>query len=81
MKKGLTMVHVPGRAHSTPASLTKSLIAKTSRRPELGVSPQQHWTAGGPEVAAARDSLNNFSLKNRLHSSITHFAGFKEIKR
>lgn len=54
---------MPGRVHSTPASL-KSFTAKTSRRPEADESPHEHWTAGGPEVAAGRDSLDNFNVRN-----------------
>lgn len=44
---------------STAASFD-SFIAETSRRPELEQSPPGR-TAGGPEVAAERDTLRNFS--------------------
>lgn len=39
-EKSLTMVHIPGRVHSTSASLKKSFIAHTSRRLEVDGATQ-----------------------------------------
>lgn len=53
------MVWTSVPVQSTAASFD-SFIAETSRRPELQQSPPGR-TAGGPEVAAERDTLRNFS--------------------